>query len=696
MDFTHLHTHSEFSLLDGAIKISDYMSVCKESGMTSIGITDHGSLAGTLEFYRECKKANIKPLLGCLLAGQEIITKNGIKNIEDIKINDEVLTHLGRYRPVSDLMQYDFDGDLFEIELSGTSKRTLKITGEHPILIRSRNGKLDWQKPNEIKFGRPGIKGGNKYWNSYVCFPKIKSQQIESINCADYLPNNLSYKNGYICKIYKKSKYESLNVQWNNIHQYQFLDEDFAYFLGLYCAEGSVDHTNKQSGDLSGTITFTFNINEDKYANFILNFLKTRFKINAKEYLRDNKSIREIVCTCKPLAYILSGLCGTGAKNKKVPNEILEGKQEIRNAFLKGLVDGDGKAISKNNQERDLKVSSRNLIWGFKLLLATKGFKCAIWEGMDSFNGKKYKSYMASYAPKRKYTRSLEDENYIYIPIKKISKTTIKAKVYNFEVKEDNSYVSDYVLHNCEGYLTLDDDGLDNEQKTRDNYHIILFAKDMTGWKNLLYLSSNAYQNNFYYKPRISIKQLQQHADGLICNSACLSSLCCRSATYDSINQTYYDDSHSAERWISTFKEMFQGRFYLELMQSSQPEQIAYNEFLVKMGKKLGIKNIITADAHYTREEDEGLHELLMAMQSKKTIDEYRKDGYFRYENCFLRSPEQMLQAAKLVNCEEAFHNTLEIADQCKLELELGKYRLPVFDITSDPDYQEFKSCIHA
>ncbi len=250
-------------------------------------------------------------------------------------------------------------------------------------------------------------------------------------------------------------------------------------------------------------------------------------------------------------------------------------------------------------------------------------------------------------------------------------------------------------LLGMEGYLTLDDDGLDNEQKTRDNYHIILYAMNQKGWENMLYLSSNAYQNNFYYKPRISIKQLRNHADGLICNSACLSSICSRSASYDDINKVYLDEHHAAEKWISSFKELFQGRFYLELMQSSQPEQIAYNEFLIRMGKKLGIKNIITADAHYTKAEDEGLHELLMAMQSKRTIDEYRKDGYFRYENCYLRSPKEMLAAAKLVGNQDAFYNTIEVSSQINLELELGKYRLPVFDITTDSDYNEFKGCTH-
>jgi DNA polymerase-3 subunit alpha len=246
-----------------------------------------------------------------------------------------------------------------------------------------------------------------------------------------------------------------------------------------------------------------------------------------------------------------------------------------------------------------------------------------------------------------------------------------------------------------EAYLTLDDDGLDNEQKTRDNYHIILYAGNEIGWKNLLYLSSNAFQNNFYYKPRISIKKLKDHANGIIASSGCLSSILSRSCEFDSNVMQYIDHDGASRRWLQVFKEIFQGRFYLELMQSSSPEQIAYNKFLIDMSKKTGVKNIITADAHYAKKEDEPLHEMLMAMQSKKTIEEYRSDGYFRYENCYIRPPAEMLAAAKLIGCEEAFHNTLEIPAQVNLEFELGKYKLPVFDITTDPDYKEFQSCIH-
>ncbi len=242
-----------------------------------------------------------------------------------------------------------------------------------------------------------------------------------------------------------------------------------------------------------------------------------------------------------------------------------------------------------------------------------------------------------------------------------------------------------------EGYLTHDKDDLDNEQKTRDNYHIILTATNNKGWQNLMYLSTHAYLHNFYYKPRINIDVLAQHSEGLIGTSACLAGLCRQSGTYDEINKVFLDPDKKAEKNIHMFREIFRGNFFLELMDNSMLEQISYNKFLVEMASKLNMKNIITADAHYAKASDEPLHEMLMAMQSKKTIDDYKKQDYFHYENCYLRTPEEMLASAKKIACtEDPFHNTILVSDLCNVEIELGKYKLPNYDIRSDSDYNEY------
>lgn len=243
-----------------------------------------------------------------------------------------------------------------------------------------------------------------------------------------------------------------------------------------------------------------------------------------------------------------------------------------------------------------------------------------------------------------------------------------------------------------EAYLTNDEDNLEKEKRTRDNYHVILLAKNLEGYKNLLWLSTNAYRNNYYYRPRISITQLANHSNGLIGNSACLAGVCSRSATYDEINHVYSDPEHKTERAIAQMKEIFHGDYNLEVMDNPFPQQEAYNKFLIEIGKKTNTKVLISGDAHYSKKEDYELHSMLMAMQTKQTLEEYNK-GDFHYGPWYhIRSPEEMLAAAKRVGSEAAFYNTNDTASQCRLELELGSYKIPKFDIETDLDFQEYIS----
>lgn len=241
-----------------------------------------------------------------------------------------------------------------------------------------------------------------------------------------------------------------------------------------------------------------------------------------------------------------------------------------------------------------------------------------------------------------------------------------------------------------EVYVTMDEDGLTNEHKSRDNYHMILLARNDAGWKNLMFLNSNAFQNNFYYKPRISMTQLLAHSEGLVAQSACLAGLCARHATRDEISNAWSDPEGRVANLIGTMKEAFSGNYYLELMDSSQPEQKGYNKFLIEMSAKTDTKLIITADAHYQNKEDEELHSMLMAMQSKKSIDQYREQDYFHYEGCYVRSPQEMLDAAIRCGAESAFRNTLEVASLIDLDIKLGEYKMPIFDVTTDPEYDQY------
>ena len=96
--FAHLHVHTEYSMLDGAARVDDLFAEAARMGMPALAMTDHGQLFGAVDFYLAGQKHGVKPIIGCLLAGQEIITADGVKNVEDVRVGDLVLTHQGRFR----------------------------------------------------------------------------------------------------------------------------------------------------------------------------------------------------------------------------------------------------------------------------------------------------------------------------------------------------------------------------------------------------------------------------------------------------------------------------------------------------------------------------------------------------------------------------------------------------------------------
>jgi DNA polymerase-3 subunit alpha len=126
------------------------------------------------------------------------------------------------------------------------------------------------------------------------------------------------------------------------------------------------------------------------------------------------------------------------------------------------------------------------------------------------------------------------------------------------------------------------------------------------------------------------------------------------------------------------------------------PAQAKFNKWAIETGKREQIPLVITADAHFLTKEDKRAHNLIMAQQFKKTLDDYESDE----DGCnvtdvygdgvYVRSPEEMLEAAIKIGSEESFYNTLQIPDMCDLHIKLDEYEMPYFDITKEADYQEF------
>lgn len=663
--------------------------------MNACAITDHGWMAGVIDFYKQCKKAGIKPILGCLLAGQEIVTLDGVKNIEDIQVGDLVLTHKGRFQPVTNTFTRKYQGYLYNIQL-GQNARPIYITKEHPVLVTTRRkankwnrekfNQAKWLKPTEIKTGRVSTHCGIDSWQSYVSLPKLQSySQFTKI-----FPGNLIQQYGFEVigeDKYKRpkntsNKYDS-DKYWNfptTLH----LDEDLSRFLGLYAAEGSI----AQQPHINGQICFTFNISEIEYSNFIVQILQDKFHLDATVYERPEKSIREVVVCCLPLAYFLKHCCESGAHNKKVPSFMYNSPSNIRKAFCQGVLEGDGKSTNGT-----LKVSSRNLAWGMRILMADQNYWGSIVEGIQD---DKYKYYMLNLATNRQYARTIEQDDKILKPIHSITAQLVDTIVYNIEVAVDNSYVSDITMHNCEAYITNDEDNK-IEDKNRDNLHIVLLAKDNIGYSKLLQEVSNGALNNFYYKPRINKNNLKNLSGHVIATTACLGGIIAKLLHFEQDDYgraiICIDENAKVESEVDFYLDIFGKDFYLELQgwDNGDNYQSSYNQFLIQFGKRKNLPFVITADAHYLHKKDYKLHELLMAMQMKMTIEQYREKVDLQYGPYFyVATPEEMLERAKSIGCPESYYNTQKITDECNVEISLGNYQEPIFKIEEAEDYKDF------
>ena len=204
-----------------------------------------------------------------------------------------------------------------------------------------------------------------------------------------------------------------------------------------------------------------------------------------------------------------------------------------------------------------------------------------------------------------------------------------------------------------------------------ESRHMVLLCKNETGYRNLSYMVSQAYIEGFYIKPRIDLDLLREHSEGLIGLSACLAGEIPRRI----INGDYEGAKAYALELSSILGE---DNFYLELQDHGIADQTTVNRALLRMHNETGIPLVCTNDAHYLRKEDAGSHDVLLCIQTGKTVDD---ENRMRYEprNFYLRSTEEM--EALFSGYPDAVENTQRIADRCQLEFTFGKYHLPEFKL---------------
>ena len=232
----------------------------------------------------------------------------------------------------------------------------------------------------------------------------------------------------------------------------------------------------------------------------------------------------------------------------------------------------------------------------------------------------------------------------------------------------------------CEVYVTrrgMADrvHGIDN-----DPYHLVLLCKDRKGYENLCFMVSESFTNGFYGKPRVDLELLRKYKDGLIATSACLAG---------GIPQFLLaEDYDAAKDYALKLADIFgPEHFYLELQDHGIPEQRPVNQGILRIARETGLPLIVSNDAHYLRKEDAEMQDVLLCIQTGKTVDDTNRMK-FQTDEFYLKSEAEM--RTLFPGQDEAFENTVRIADRCNLEFTFHEYHLPSFPVPEGYTNEEY------
>jgi len=229
----------------------------------------------------------------------------------------------------------------------------------------------------------------------------------------------------------------------------------------------------------------------------------------------------------------------------------------------------------------------------------------------------------------------------------------------------------------CEVYVAQDNHH-NRSGGSKDYHHLVLLAKNQTGYRNLIQITTIAHLNGYYYRPRIDKRLMEQYHDGLIALTACIAG-----EVPQLILQGRFEEAKQAALW---YKQTF-GDFYLEIQRHPIPELEQVNQVIISMSEELGIPLVATNDAHYLNQEDAPAHDLLLCIGTNSSINDNKRlkmAGDFFY----LRSPQEMAELFR--DIPEALENSQRIADMCELELEFGRLYLPEIELPEGKTPDQF------
>ncbi|TYQ12977.1 UNVERIFIED_CONTAM: DNA polymerase-3 subunit alpha [Acetivibrio alkalicellulosi] len=210
--------------------------------------------------------------------------------------------------------------------------------------------------------------------------------------------------------------------------------------------------------------------------------------------------------------------------------------------------------------------------------------------------------------------------------------------------------------------------------------HLVLLARNITGYKNLMKIVSIGFTEGFYYKPRVDMEILEQYSEGLIALSACLSGDIPKAI----LNGNYEKAREIALKYNDIFGSDY---FYLELQSNGIEEQNIVNAQLIKLSNDTGIPLVATNDAHYIRRQDAKAHEILLCIQTGKNINDENRMR-FSSDDYYIKSTEEMRNMFKFI--PQAMENTQKIANMCNVSLEFNKLHLPHFAVPDGVDSFEY------
>lgn len=234
------------------------------------------------------------------------------------------------------------------------------------------------------------------------------------------------------------------------------------------------------------------------------------------------------------------------------------------------------------------------------------------------------------------------------------------------------------LIFGVEAYVV---DDMSVKQRKESRYHLVLLAKNETGYQNLIKLISTASsEKGFYYRPRIDKKLLREHSEGLICLSACIGN--------DIARAVIEDNEKHARELIEEYIDIFgKENFYLEVENHSIKKEKKVSELYFKLAPEYGIKVVATSDAHYLLKEDARAHEVMLCIQTNKNIEDpnrFKFDG----EGFHVSSEEEM--KALFPGHPEVIENTIEIGKRCNVDLKLGHHVFPNFDVPDGLTHKDY------